>query len=778
MPLVDARRVEPALGTLIGTVPLPEDVENRAPAPTLLSTISAAFGADNTIVNAITFARDSLATPNGVEPGYNPWKDIQGTPYEDHWESFTGSNNPRYTNMLKARIDREEENRRTVAAAGTTGVVASIAASVLDPTILIPIGGEVAAAGKGSYAIGRAALRVGAAAGASTALQEGVLQATQETRTAEESTFNIGASVVLGGLLGGGVSLLTRGQQDTAAAALHNIVTAQPGSVGAAAVEHASLADLTVAGNVTERLANATKAISPNLRANFRESAVARSVSQQLAENTLYQTMHGEGRTVGAAVETLARSTYNARMVDAVKAHNAIYADMKKGGLNMSRQDFEEAVGDAMRNGDAGGNEFVSRAASAWRERVFEPFKNEAINLGLLPEDVGVDTAASYFSRVWNREALTAREPEFKDIVGRFYEGRIAQDYAESAEALKSRMGALDQELADLRLSPDDRAKALSDIDEADDALDASNPDQIDRVTRINEHRRQARAADQAGNLTAAREARSQAASVAAEGGDGLRSYLAQRRALRGRRRNVDLGYAGMVERADAVQSQIADIQEANSRSLSRLIQRGRVFEREAQRLDPGKLAQKLSDLRTAFAEVVQRSERAQDRIARAAERLGDDAPAALADRLKREAAAEAARHERLSSLSRRMEAAEALDPDAAMAELRDAMEAAAREVSDTTLARGERAQRLQDRLARLDPAKIDARVQAVAELRASITRKFYDRWEIRHLGEGVDLASAAGRTSRRPLATLPTACSTSSPAAPRAKAVRRCPNI
>jgi hypothetical protein len=32
------------------------------------------------------------------------------------------------------------------------------------------------------------------------------------------------------------------------------------------------------------------------------------------------------------------------------------------------------------------------------------------------------------------------------------------------------------------------------------------------------------------------------------------------------------------------------------------------------------------------------------------------------------------------------MEAAEALDPDAAMAELRDAMDAAAREVSDTTL--------------------------------------------------------------------------------------------
>lgn len=115
-----------------------------------------------------------------------------------------------------------------------------------------------------------------------------------------------------------------------------------------------------------------------------------------------------------------------------------------------------------------------------------------------------------------------------------------------------------------------------------------------------------------------------------------------------------------------------------------------------------------------------------------------------MAERLRREAAAEAARHERLNSLSRRMEAAEALDPDAALAELRETMQGAAREVSDMTLARGERAQRLKDRLAKLDPAKIDARVQAIADLRAKLERDFYDRWEIERGGIGVDPAGAA----------------------------------
>lgn len=743
MPLRPQASVMPELLAPLGAIPLPEEQPDPQDenSPGWLAALKAAFRTENLIGSAIVAETNGVS--NEVEQGYNPWAEIVGTPYEDHWESFVRSNNRRYTEALKRQIDREEDDRRTLAAAGAPGFVSVIAASVLDPTILIPIGGEVAAAGKGGYAVARSSVRIGAAAGASTAVQEAGLQASQELRTAEESGLNIGASVVLGGLLGGSLNMLSRPDYDAASAALHNIVTGQPGSVGAAAVERASVADLTVAGAATERLAGATRAISPNLRANFRASPAARQFSQELAENTLYQTMHAEGRSLGAAVETLARSTYNGRMADAVGAHNAIYSDMKKAGVAMSRQQFEEAIGRAMRNGDVGENDFISRAAKAWRERVFEPFKNEAIDMGLLPADVGVDTAASYFSRVWNREALNAREPEFKDIVTRYYGQRIAEDYAGSVEALKGRLAALDEELADLRLTPEERTGLLQNIEEAAARLDAANPAQFDRAARISALRRQAREAERAGNRAAAADARAEIARLTDEGGEGLRAYLKERGSLRGRRRRVDLNYAGLADRADRVMNTLADIEEANARSLNRLIERGRVFEREAQRLDPGKLAKKLSDLRTAFYDVVTRADKAADRAARAIERLGPDGDAVKA-RLEKEAAAQRARADRLNSLSRRLEAAEALDPDAAMAELRAAMDAAAREVSDRTLARGERAQRLLDRLKRLDPKRVDARVQAIVELRAKLTRDFYDRWEIRHGGEGVDLASAA----------------------------------
>jgi hypothetical protein len=96
-------------------------------------------------------------------------------------------------------------------------------------------------------------------------------------------------------------------------------------------------------------------------------------------------------------------------------------------------------------------------------------------------------------SAAWNREALTAREPEFKDIVAAHYGDQIATDYAGSVDALKTRLGTLDQELADLRLPADQRAATMSEIETAADKLDAANGDHIDRVTRMNELRRQAR---------------------------------------------------------------------------------------------------------------------------------------------------------------------------------------------------------------------------------------------------------------------------------------------
>jgi hypothetical protein len=68
----------------------------------------------------------------------------------------------------------------------------------------------------------------------------------------------------------------------------------------------------------------------------------------------------------------------------------------------MGADAFDEAVGRPCAGMILGENEFVSKAAKMWRKQVIEPLTQKAIDLELLPEDVKVSEAPSYFSRMYN----------------------------------------------------------------------------------------------------------------------------------------------------------------------------------------------------------------------------------------------------------------------------------------------------------------------------------------------------------------------------------------
>lgn len=746
--------VLPDLLAPLGAEPIPEEGPDPqdVPSPGAWDTLKAAFRTENIIGSLLN--DDTLTLDNTVEQGYNPWEDIVGTKYEDYWESFTRSNNRRYSEALKRKIDREEDDRRTIAASGGFGIAAAMAAGVLDPTILIPVGGQIGAAGKAggsAWRVGAGAARGARAAFVGVGAQEAVLQASQELRTAEETEIALGGSIVLGGLLGGVFGRLSRPEQIAAQDALRRIQEMPlPGSAGAAAVERLGIEDLTVAGTAAERLAEATKAISPNLRSNFREAPSARQIAQELAENTLYQTMHGEGRSLGAAVETQARVAFTSRMADAVQAHEALYAEMKKAGFNMSARDFDEAIGRALRRGDVGENEFISRAAKAWRERVFEPFKNEAIDQGLLPADVSVRTAESYLSRFWNTERLTAQEPEFKQKVIDYYSGRLLGDYEESARVLAERKAALDKEIADLRMSPDERVRTLGDLKKQGEALDKANADVIEQVSRINELRRIAKQAKDASDVRGEKAARAEIAAIQERGGTRLAEYLKERGNLRSRARRVDLNYAGMQARSDKIAQSLVDLEASNRRTLLRVANKGRELERKAADLDPERFDAGVAVIRKEIDKVVETIAKVEERVAKL---KAEEPDAALTKATAaRESRIGPARNAKLKQLQDQLAAAEDLarvwrdnavplsreEMKEALAELNRRLAEVAEQANNTTLSRGERAQRLRERLARLDPKKLDERIATIAETKARIEREFYDRWEIQRLGEGV----------------------------------------
>ena len=163
----------------------------------------AAFRQENTIVSTINYLQEM--TGFETEPDHNPLDIIADTDYETrHLSRFVGSRSRAQTHAIMARIDREENDRRILESSGWEGVVASIAAGALDPTLFIPLG-AVHRTHRTAQAVGRTMVSGAAVGAAVTAGQEAVLYNTQELRTLGETTDRIAIGAIVGGILGGAV---------------------------------------------------------------------------------------------------------------------------------------------------------------------------------------------------------------------------------------------------------------------------------------------------------------------------------------------------------------------------------------------------------------------------------------------------------------------------------------------------------------------------------------------------------------------------------------------
>lgn len=456
----------------------------------------AALRENNTIASGIARITETFGVSNDLtDPNYSPWEDVAGTPYEKYWkDTFVHSNNRAYTEALKRTIDRQEEDRRTVAAGGTLGAVAGMVAGTIDPTLLLPVGGEITLASKGVWNIARGALAGARAGGLGATAYELGLHASQETRTLEESALNIGTGVVLGAVLGGTIaSALSRTQRVASEEALERIANMPvPDSLGAAASHKFSIDDLTINGKITNNIAAAT-AFSPNLRGNFRESPLARQTYQEVATNVLRQGMHEVGLSLGPSVETNINVALGETIGQALLKHPVIFAESKKaaGVVKLSFDQFDQEVGRAMRRADDHPNEFVAKAAKMWRSQVIDPLTDQAINLNMLPEDVSVSEAPSYFSRLYNRDKMVAQKPVFIQIAQDHYHGLLQENYVREHAVLRTRQEDLARETDVLKLSPKRRAKKLAELKALKD--DANAQKIVERVENADDEAIKAR---------------------------------------------------------------------------------------------------------------------------------------------------------------------------------------------------------------------------------------------------------------------------------------------
>lgn len=446
----------------------PEKATPDLAEPGIVDTLGAAFRSQN-IVGSTLSNRMIGADLDTVDPDFDPFEAAKGTQYEQYPERLAQLYNRRAYDAFTSQVDMEMEDRRTLDAAGVWGIVAQIGAGVVDPTILIPAGSLIRS-GKVGYSVARSAAAVGAGTAAGVAVQEGALQATQETRTAAESAMAIGGGAVLGSLLGAaGAKLLDnvawnslssrlskelaeRGPlpidvNDAEMKALVDGLATGPASAGAAAVTRATINDLTIAGRAAAVAARPVAQLNPLLRALTSPSARAREIMLSLMENPVYLkanegTAERAGMASEQAVETLVKTSQGKFIVAYEQAINDWKA-MNKAGARISWADYRRRVGQAMRNNDTdpGGSEFITRSAQQFRREVFDPLKERAIAEGLLPEDVEVATAPSYFTRVYNVPKIEAKEQEFKQIV---------RQWAQETLNAQAKAGDVESRLSDL----------------------------------------------------------------------------------------------------------------------------------------------------------------------------------------------------------------------------------------------------------------------------------------------------------------------------------------
>lgn len=432
-----------------------------------LDAVGPAFRTENIVGSTLQYANGPTTAEIAASPRVNPWDQIAGTEYEPFFENFVGSETMAEVDFIKQQIDRENADRRVLSEAGWSGLAAALTAGVVDVPSLIP-GGAAFQGIRGGATAARVAGRTALVAGAEATAVEGVLQAQQQTRTALESATAIGGSFILGGILGGTAgAILSRsaeGKQAFKAVSAkidRQIAFGTPVAAGADVRMRPEITDFNLPTTAAQKVRDNTPGgLSYTDRIGKAKSPVARQYGNDLLANE-YAFEGTDKLAMQPSVEAITKVEIDRYKATIAKTFREDWKEHAKGGGALSKREFSERVAGAMRRGDED-PEYpeVSRTAQRLRAEVIEPLKNQAIKLGKLPEDVGISTAASYFTRMWNQNRIVARSDEFLDRLTREFEQGVLpganRNVDRTQNDLSAAMGEL-QNLTDPARAPSDK---------------------------------------------------------------------------------------------------------------------------------------------------------------------------------------------------------------------------------------------------------------------------------------------------------------------------------
>ena len=404
-------------------VPLALEEEERPS----VGEIAKAFYRQENIIGSFLSEEAGLPDSTKDNPDYDPYGLF--TEEEKLDQAFVSSalyaDNDEELGAVRRQIARERTDRETMAQGGATSFIVGLPVMIADPISLLSIGGVALNTYRAGKGILKGAAVMGSVVGVDTAIQEAALHTQQLTRTYDESAINISAGMLLGGVLGGtAAKLATYGVDAKMLAAYEDVMNVEPkiaeginpaidavttpvgpDSVGAMKV----FGDTQVSGAVAKKLVK-WLGFDPLSRTITSENPSTRLIATMMAENPIK--MDGD---ILQAAESLAKA-HSGKLGTSLQNNAKLFSEYKSSGGMMNRKKFNEAVATAIRKGDSDIS-YVKASADFWNKELYTPLKDEMVALKLLPEDVDVKTANNYLNRVWNKNKVTARYPQFVNKV-------------------------------------------------------------------------------------------------------------------------------------------------------------------------------------------------------------------------------------------------------------------------------------------------------------------------------------------------------------------------
>lgn len=437
MPLIPYENAIAARGQTLPAQTHPEDTTSEGPGA--LDLAAAAFRQNNDISGNYERSAKALFAPFGAvrviadvaddlrhehdiyDPNYEPLTADNLSGYEQFADRFMNAGSAEESARIKRRIDDELSDKRTIQQGGTAGLVASIAAGLIDPVTLasmaVPGAGEAAVVTRAS----KIARMVGTQIAFDTA-QEAILHGQQELRTPGQSLMNIGAGALLTGALGRLATRLPREDFDALKANAREISDAMSNSAGgiestggAARVGFGTTLEDESVAKGGEAILRTVGQISPLGRVMTASSKRARILMQELADVPFLLNKHLKGIATprSAEGEILAEQAERYRLI---KETDAAWAEHRAAGGALSRKRFVEELAYTLRRGDESLEPGLSKIAKRYRE-YFDRSLKELKAAGVVGQDAGVQFAVSYLPRLYDHAKIRANRTAFEDAL-------------------------------------------------------------------------------------------------------------------------------------------------------------------------------------------------------------------------------------------------------------------------------------------------------------------------------------------------------------------------